>query len=84
MLSDESTKTNLQPCPFCGSLNLGFEESPNYSAETNYYGVTVMCECGAQGATGNNNSEATIKWNTRFNKVTEQKIRLSNQKSTQN
>lgn len=57
----------IKPCPFCGSDDIDWFETPNDNPETGYYGVALMCVCGAQGPSGGDHHEALERWNNRTN-----------------
>jgi Lar family restriction alleviation protein len=56
----------LLPCPFCGSIDIGFDMVPAYSLDSSY-GVFGCRDCGARFETQNNVvSRSDIEtWNTR-------------------
>lgn len=53
------------PCPFCGGLDLEPMEQIMETGGILGYGLTVYCDCGAQGAVAETEQEAIALWNTR-------------------
>ncbi|WP_160296013.1 Lar family restriction alleviation protein [Aliterella atlantica] len=58
-------KDYFLPCPFCGNCELEIIES-EFEDSQNGEGLTVYCDCGAQGPAAKTEDEATLKWNSRF------------------
>lgn len=58
-------KDYFLPCPFCGDTELEIIESLFEDTELDY-GLTVYCNCGAQGPAAKTEDEALLKWNGRF------------------
>ncbi len=53
------------PCPFCGNCELEIIES-EFEDDQEDEGLTVYCDCGAQGPAARTEDEALLKWNSRF------------------
>ncbi len=53
------------PCPFCGDCKLEIIES-EFEDNQESEGLTVYCDCGAQGPAARTEDEAILKWNSRF------------------
>ncbi len=53
------------PCPFCGDCELEIIES-EFEDNQEGEGLTVYCDCGAQGPAARTEEEAILKWNSRF------------------
>jgi Lar family restriction alleviation protein len=53
------------PCPFCGDSELEIIES-EFEDNQEGEGLTVYCDCGAQGPASKTEDEAILKWNSRF------------------
>ena len=58
-------KSYFLPCPFCGDSDLEIIESVFEDIEEGY-GITMYCDCGAQGPAARTENEAILKWNSRF------------------
>ncbi len=66
-VNSEKIKDNdyFLPCPFCGDTELEIIESQFEDTEDGD-GLTVYCDCGAQGPAARTEDEAILKWNSRF------------------
>ena len=53
------------PYPFCGDSELEIIES-EFEDNQKGEGLTVYCDCGAQGPAAKTEDEAILKWNSRF------------------
>ena len=51
------------PCPFCGESELEIIES-EFEDDQDGEGLTVYCDCGAQGPAARTEDEALLKWNS--------------------
>ncbi len=58
-------KDYFLPCPFCGDSELEIIES-EFEDDQDDEGLTVYCDCGAQGPAARTEDEAILKWNSRF------------------
>lgn len=58
-------KDYFLPCPFCGDSDLEIIES-EFEDIQDGEGLTVYCDCGAQGPAAKTEDEAILKWNGRF------------------
>lgn len=61
-----TTKTELKPCPFCGSYDLDYSDAP----------MVDCLACGASGGSSDSMIDGLTKWNTRptlWTTVTEDK-----------
>lgn len=58
-------KDYFLPCPFCGDSDLEIIESEFEDTEDGE-GLTVYCDCGAQGPAAKTEEAAILKWNGRF------------------
>lgn len=54
------TKQDFQPCPFCGSTEVGI-----FILDTNSRLKAVGCVCGAEGPSNSKTIEAIRLWNKR-------------------